>query len=287
MASLWNSTWVAALATAIVIPLAFGYAHALTRSCMPAKGRVDAAGAGAAVGAVAAAGLALVYLFGTQGMLKRLLFGGSIYGAIGIVIAQVFYCFPARADHSRDGAGARRCPALRSRRRRCGTPSCAHLPHRDLAGRRYGLISAAFVVFTLVITDFGIAKVIGGQFNVLATDAYKQVIGQQNFSMGAVVGMILLVPAILAFAIDRLVQRRQVALLSARAVPLEPKPNARATSPCSHLLPAVVAVLIVGVLGTAVWASFITYWPYNLSLDAEELRLRRLRSQRLGPYFNS
>ena len=24
--------------------------------------------------------------------------------------------------------------------------------------------------------------------------------------------------------------------------------------------------LIVGVLGTAVWASFITYWPYNLTL---------------------
>ena len=81
------------------------------------------------------------------------------------------------------------------------------------------------MVFTLVVTDFGIPKVIGGQFNVLATDAYKQVVGQQNFPMGAVVGMILLVPAVLAFAVDRLVQRRQVALLSARAVPYEPKPD--------------------------------------------------------------
>ena len=59
------------------------------------------------------------------------------------------------------------------------------------------------MVFTLVITDFGIAKVIGGQFNVLATDAYKQVIGQQNFEMGAVVGFVLLVPAVLAFVLDR------------------------------------------------------------------------------------
>ena len=61
---------------------------------------------------------------------------------------------------------------------------------------------------------------IGGQFIVLATDAYKQVVGQQNFEMGAVVGVILLVPAVLAFFVDRVVQRRQVALLSARAVPL-------------------------------------------------------------------
>ena len=46
-----------------------------------------------------------------------------------------------------------------------------------------------------MITDFGIAKVIGGRFNVLATDVYKQVIGQQNFEMGAVVGFVLLIPA--------------------------------------------------------------------------------------------
>ena len=40
-------------------------------------------------------------------------------------------------------------------------------------------------------------KVIGGQYNVLATDIYKQVVGQQNFEMGAVVGLILLLPAVL------------------------------------------------------------------------------------------
>ena len=102
---------------------------------------------------------------------------------------------------------------------------------------RYGLISAVFVVFTLVITDFGIAKVIGGQFNVLATDAYKQVIGQQNFEMGAVVGFVLLVPAVVAFVLDRQIQRRQVALLSARAVPLEPRANAIKDARVHRLLP--------------------------------------------------
>ena len=78
---------------------------------------------------------------------------------------------------------------------------------------RYGLISAAFVVFTLAFTDFGAPKVIGGGYDVLATDVYKQVIGQQNFQMGAVVSMVLLIPAAFAFLVDRLVQKRQVALL--------------------------------------------------------------------------
>ena len=51
--------------------------------------------------------------------------------------------------------------------------------------------------------------------------------------MGAVVGVVLLLPAVLAFVGDRIVQRRQAALLSARAVPLIPKPNRPSTSPSS------------------------------------------------------
>src|SRR3954471_5267119 len=190
--------------------------------------------------------------------------GASVYGPIGIVLAQVFYCFPhalmilATALSLADGRLYEAAAAM-------GTPRWRVFWTVTLPGVRYGLISAAFVVFTLVVTDFGIAKVIGGQFNVLATDAYKQVVGQQNFQMGAVVGMVLLVPAVLAFAIDRVVQRRQVALLSARAVPLEPKHNR--TRDIGLVIYCVVVVgLLIGVLGTAIWASFITYWPYNLSL---------------------
>ena len=35
--SLWNSLWVSAVVTVITVPLAFGFAYALTRSCMPLK----------------------------------------------------------------------------------------------------------------------------------------------------------------------------------------------------------------------------------------------------------
>jgi iron(III) transport system permease protein len=43
-------------------------------------------------------------------------------------------------------------------------------------------VSAAMVVFSYTVSDFGIPKVIGGNFNVLALDIFKQVIGQQNFN---------------------------------------------------------------------------------------------------------
>ena len=72
-----------------------------------------------------------------------------------------------------------------------------------LPGAKYGLISAALVSFTLVITDFGIPKVIGGNFNVLATDVFKLVIGQQDFQRGAVVALLLFLVFVLFFRTRR------------------------------------------------------------------------------------
>jgi iron(III) transport system permease protein len=167
-----------------------------------------------------------------------------------------------------------------------GTPKRRIFFTVTLPGARYGLISAAFIVFTLVITDFGIPKVIGGQFNVLATDVYRAVVGQQNFEMGAVVGMILLVPAILAFVVDRMTNRKQVALLSARAVPFQPKPNARRDYGFMVYC-IVIGLLLAFALGVAVWASFIRYWPYNLSLTLNNYNFQRYEPMGWEPYFTS
>jgi len=279
-----NSFEVAAVSTAIVIPLAFLYAYALTRTVLPFKWLFQGISLIPIFAPSLLPGLSLVYLFGTQGFFKALI-GGSIYGFKGIVIAQVFYCFPhavlilttalatadARLYEAAEVLGA-------SRRRVFFTVT--------LPGAKYGLISAAMVVFTLVITDFGIAKVIGGNFNVLATDVYKQVIGQQNFSMGAVIGMVLLAPAALAFAIDRLVQRKQVALLTARAVPLVPKPKPGRDA-FYTLFCVVVSLGILGILGTAVWGSLIKYWPYNLSLTWANYDFATFDANGWDSYYNS
>jgi iron(III) transport system permease protein len=285
VASLWNSVWVAALATAIVVPAAFLYAYALTRTCLAAKGLFVAVALLPLFAPSLLSAISFIYIFGNQGFLKSWLMGASIYGPIGIVLAQVFYCFPhalmilVTALSLADGRLYEAAAAM-------GTPRWRTFTTVTLPGARYGLISAAFVVFTLVITDFGIAKVIGGQFNVLATDAYKQVIGQQNFEMGAVVGFVLLVPAVIAFALDRLIQRRQVALLSARAVPFQPKPSpAKDAAFAAYCL--AVGGLIAAVLGVAVWASFVTYWPYNLTLSLKNYNFEDFEPTGSGPYFAS
>jgi iron(III) transport system permease protein len=283
--SIFNSLFVALVSTAIVIPLAFLYAFALTRSRMPFKGLFYAAALLPVFAPSLLSAISLIYLFGNQGLLKYFLFGASIYGPLGIIISQIYYCFPpaliilVTALTLADARLYEVAEAL-------GTKKSRVFFTVTLPGVKYGLISACFVVFTVVVTDFGIAKVIGGQFNVLATDAYKQVIGQQNFSMGAVVGMILLLPAVLAFVIDRMVQRRQYALLSARAVPLEPKASPLRDA-ALLLYVIVIAGIIIALLGVAIWASLITYWPYNLSLTLRNYDFGTFDSDGWSPYFNS
>lgn len=283
--SLINSVMVASLATCIVVPLAFTYAYALTRSCIPAKGLFYALALLPIFAPSLLPALSFIYIFGNQGFLKDLLFGATIYGPIGIVMAQVFYCLPhatmilVAALALSDGRLYEAAAAL-------GTTRWRVFVTVTLPGARYGVVSAAVVVFTLVVTDFGIPKVIGGQFAVLATDAYKQVVGQQNFSMGAVVGMVLLVPAVLAFLVEQILKRRQVALLSARAVPYAPRPERRRDT-ALLLFCILVGGLVASILGVAVWASFIKYWPYNLSLTLSNYDFAEFEPDGWQPYFNS
>jgi iron(III) transport system permease protein len=121
------------------------------------------------------------------------------------------------------------------------------------------------VVFTMAVSEFGVPKVIGGNTSVLAVDIYKQVIGQQNFSMGAVVGLVLLLPAVVAYVIDNLMQRRQQALLTARSVPYQASPSALRDG-LLLVFVVIVAALLLLVVGMAAFGSVVKFWPYNLSL---------------------
>jgi len=126
---------------------------------------------------------------------------------------------------------------------------------------------------------------VGGSLNVLATDIYKQVIGQQNFTMGSTIGIVLLLPTVIAFIVDRIAQQRQVALLSSRAVPLTPKPN-RLIDTLATLYCSLVAAAVLLMLGTAVFASLVKVWPYDFTLTLRHYEFRGVAGG-YSSYWNS
>jgi iron(III) transport system permease protein len=264
--SLWNSLWVSAVVTAVAVPLAFGFAYALTRSCMRLKPLFRGITLIPLLAPSLLSAISLIYWFGNQGVLKGWMNGigiAEIYGAPGIVVAECFAVFPhalmilITALSLSDARLYEAADAM-------GTTAQRKFFTITLPGAKYGLISAALVTFTLVITDFGIPKVIGGSFNVLATDVFKLVIGQQDFSKGAVVAILLLAPALLTYAVDNYVSHRQTAMLTARAVPYRPKRSPRYDAAMT-LYCSAIAFLVLAMLGMAIFASFASFWPYNLS----------------------
>ena len=283
--SIYNSLFIAITTTFITVTLAFVFAYALTRSCMIGKTVFRSIAMIPILLPSLLAGIALVYLFGNQGIIKELLFGYKIYGPIGIIIAEVFYTFPHAlliiiiALSIADARLYEAATVLRSKPIR--TFFTITIP-----SAKYGLISAIFVVFTLVITDFGIPKVIGGQFNVLAVDVYKQVVGQQNFEMGAVVSVVLIIPAVIAFIVDRIVQRKQVAILTSRSVVYEPKKN-RNFDLVMLVYCCLISFFIFTILGMCFFASFVTFWPYNMSLSLDNYQFDLMDGGGWNSYYNS
>ena len=280
-----HTIFIGVVTMVIVVTLAFIYAYALTRSCMPFKGLFRSIAIIPILAPSLLPAISLVYLFGNQGMIKGLLGGYSIYGPIGIVIALAFWIFPhtvmllTTALATADARLYEAAIALRASKLR--TFFTVTLP-----ATKYGVMSACFVAFTYAITDFGAPKVIGGWYNVLSVDIYKQVVGQWNFQMGAVVSVILLFPVAITFIVDRLVQRRQVAQITARSVPLEPKPNRRFDL-IMLIYCSVIAFIVLGILAVSAYASFIKFWPYNLSFTLDNYDFNLMDGGGWRAYGNS
>jgi iron(III) transport system permease protein len=285
LTSLRHTMVVGILSTLITIPLAFAYAYAIHRSCMPGKGLFRSIAMVPLLTPSLLFALSLVLLFGNQGMLKDLLLGESIYGLSGIAICMAFAHFPHTfivISAALSLADRRHFEAAES----LGASRLRIFWTVTLPGAKYGLISASIISFIMSITDFGIPKIIGGQYNVLATDIYKQVIGQQNFELGAVISVLLLVCAAASFVVARVVQRKQTAMMSGRAVPYEPTPR-KGFDTVMLVFCSAVALVIIGVLVVAVYSSFIRFWPYNVSLTLKHYNFENAAGGGWQSYWNS
>lgn len=271
--SLKNSFSVALLVTVIIIPIAFIFAYGLTRSCMPFKGIHRSISLIPLLAPSLLSAISLIYWFGNQGIaLKFWQFLGfeSIYGMSGIVLAELFAIFPhvlMILTTTLTIADARLYEAADT----MGTSSARKFFTITLPDCKYGIISAAMVAFTLTITDFGVPKIVGGNFDVLATDVFRLMIGQQDFQQGALVALLLLLPAIFTFSIDLIIRRKNAATLSAKSILLVPKKSSRFDMAMFSFC-SIISLLMLAMLLMPIYASFVSFWPYNLELSLVNYR---------------
>ncbi|MES2534082.1 MAG: ABC transporter permease subunit [Pseudomonadota bacterium] len=263
--ALSNSLLLGVSTTVVTLLLAFVLAYGLERTRMPGRSFTAIGMALPVLAPSLVLGLGLIFLLGRNGVVGKMLgVRLEIYGFWGLLLADVMYALPQAVLILRTAlrhGDARQYDAAEV----LGATPWRQFVDITLPGVRYGLLSAAFVVFTVTITDFGNAVVIGGNFQVLATEIYNQVSGQMKFGLGAVIGIVLLVPAALSVFIEHAAARRQAGVGAESAQP--PVPKRRPVRDGAFFAAALlIAGTIYAVIFTVVIASFIRLWPYRLDL---------------------
>lgn len=265
-----NSLMLGVATTIITIVLAFILAYGLERTCMKGRRFVGMALSLPVLAPSLVLGLGLLFLMGRNGVIGKMLgIRMDMYGFWGLLIADVLYALPEavmilRAAFMQSDARQYEAASV------LGATRTRLFMDITLPGVRYGVLSAAFVVFSVTITDFGNAVVIGGNFSVLATEIYSQVNGQMRLGLGAAVGIVLLIPSVVAVWIERTAARRQNTQQA--GIPLTPQPS-RLRDGLHTLFGMVCAVAILLVILTVVVASFTELWPYKFAFTLKNYNL--------------
>lgn len=276
--SLKNTFTISIASSVISLVLAFVYAYGVQRTTIRFKNIFKYIALMPLFAPTMMHGISLVYLFGRKGAvttgffdkLPQFAFDINLYGATGIIIAEVLYIFPqiflvlnialSTTDYR-----------LYEAADMLGTSNFRKFFTITLPNMKYGMISSFIIAFILSFTDFGAPKVVGGNFSVLATDVYIKVVGQNNMSMGAVVSIILLIPSVAAFFIDQKIQKKQGVVLNAKSIPYTAKEN-KARDIFFYIYTILICFFIISIFVTIFVSAFSKLWPYDLSFSLNNFK---------------
>lgn len=262
LTAILNSIKISVVTTLISVTIAYMLAYAMNRTAIKCKAVYKYISMLPLFVPTMVHGLALTYLFGKKGILTSMGVDFPVAGEVGIVIAEVIYTLPQAymvlmvALSSTDYRLYEAASAF-------GSSSVRSFFSITLPGSKYGLISAATLCFTLSFTDFGAPQAIGANYPVLSTSIYKYVVGQQNFQMGAVIGVLLTIPAVISFAIDRISAKKAANNeISSKAVAYKITPST-GRDIFYQIFCTVVSILILSIFLAVFTIAFIKRWPYE------------------------
>ncbi|MBQ7810543.1 MAG: ABC transporter permease subunit, partial [Clostridia bacterium] len=197
-----NSVITTVIATVISIVLSFSLAFMLNRSNIKFKSFFVVLFTIPMLIPSISHGMGLVFLFGDNGIVTNLLgLNIGLYGYKGIVMGSVLYSFPVSFLMFNDSFQYEDFTIYEAADV-LGMSKTRQFVSITLPSMRRTIVSAVLAVFTMVFTDYGVSLMTGGTDMTLPVFMYREVIGMMNFSGGAVVGVVLLLPAMVAFIMD-------------------------------------------------------------------------------------
>lgn len=213
-------------------------------------------------------GTGLVVLLGNNGVLTNLLgIDFNIYGFIGIVLGSLFYSFPVAFLMLYDVFQYEDCSVYTSANV-MGIPKISQIVKITFPYLKKPLISVFFTVFTLIFTDYGVPLMVGGKFMTLPLYMYNEVIGLLDFGKGATIGLVLMIPAFIAFVID-LLQKETSSLSFVSEKYLVIKNRLRDL--IANIWSILLSIVLILPIATFILLMFLKKYPINLSFSLEHI----------------
>jgi iron(III) transport system permease protein len=274
-----QTLWLTALSSVSAITLGLLFALAVTRFRIPGRqifawipllGLFSPPFVGA---------LSFILLFGRRGLVTSQLLGldVSIYGWHGIWLAQTLSFFPL-AYLVLVGVLRRVPTALEQAAAGYGANNWQVLRSVTLPLARPGILAATLFVSLGVLSDFGTPLLLGGRFRVLATEAYNRVTGWGDLQQGTALGLLLLVPALVLYALQlRSLAGDRFATVGARLGQAEPPAGHWLVRGVLTLLCSAVSLVLLAKLAAIVTGGITKVWSYDYALTLEHFNWALLR----------
>jgi len=231
-------------------------------------------------------GFVLIYAFGNQGILTRLvgqpLF--TIYGYNGLVIGYILYTLPVAFILMQNSMQYidKRFLLVSMLMHDRPLRRFYHTVFRPMLGT----IGGAFILtFILSFTDFGIPASVGGNYRVIATELYQAMLGSiVHFERGAVISVLMLVPAILGVVMLTILERFNFQYKQAGRSELV-KHRLRDALFTGYSILSVTVVLII--FSTMFIVPFTKGYPYDFSFTFEHVQNVLAEKDLTKVYVNS
>lgn len=271
--SFYNSLGMAVISTASATVVGFLFAYAMTRVDIPGKKLFNAVVILQLISLPFTVGLSFVMLFGRSGLITYGLLGRpfEIYGWHGLWMVQTLTFFPL-AYLVLVGVLKSIDPALEYAARNLGARD-AHV-FKDVVFPLSipGVASAALLVAMNVLGDFGNPALIAGDFSVIATEAYMQIVGWGNFKMAAVLCNILFLPVFVLFIAQKYwVSRKLYVTVTGAPTQLQVRRTGRLVKWSLFSFCLIVSSVIVLIYASIGLGAFVRTWGVDYSFTTQHL----------------
>lgn len=286
--ALGNSFTVAAVAALIAVGIAFVMAYIIHYTRLPRgfKRLIQAVATLPMFLPTITYGFAIIYSFGKQGLITRLLGHQlfDIYGFGGLLVGYVIYTVPVAflLIHNTMGYVDKKTLVV-SKAMGDGTLSTFWIA---ILRPLLGTLAGAFIqAFFLCFTDFGIPASVGGDYDVIATVLYNEMLGGvPDFNRGAVISVVMLLPSIVSILLLRFLERYNIRYDRISDADLRRNPG-RDTA--WGLSGAVVSVLMLSLFVVIFVVPLVERWPYQTGFTLEHFQEVFADNELQRVYLNS